>query len=200
VNTRTPRPHPEVDPTVVSDAELCDRVRAGDIAAFGELWTRHEKPGRAAAASITSTFDADDVVAESFLRILDAMQAGHGPTRAFRPYLYATIRSTAARWGRQRREIPIEHAETIEDDRFSEESNRVAIDRALSKDALKTLPTRWQQALWYSEVEEMSASEIAPLLGMTPNAVAALTYRARDGLRKAWGLAHANPDAGDTDL
>jgi RNA polymerase sigma factor (sigma-70 family) len=195
VNTRTPRPHPEVDPTVVTDAELCDRVRDGDIAAFGELWTRHEKPGRAAAASITSTFDADDIVAESFVRILDAMRAGHGPTRAFRPYLYATIRSTAARWGRQRREIPIEHADTIEDDRFSEESNRIAIDRALSKDVLKTLPTRWQQALWYSEVEEMSATEIAPLLGMTPNAVAALTYRARDGLRKAWKLAHAEPDA-----
>jgi RNA polymerase sigma factor (sigma-70 family) len=200
VNTHAPRSHFDLDPTDVPDAELCDRVRNGDTAVFGVLWTRHNRPARAAAAAITSTFDADDIVAESFVRILDAMRAGVGPTHAFRPYLYATIRSTAARWGRQRREIPIEHAETIEDDRFSEESNRIAIDRALSTDALKTLPTRWQQALWYSEVEEMSASEIAPLLGMTPNAVAALTYRARDGLRKAWKLAHAEPDAGATDL
>lgn len=48
------------------------------------------------------------------------------------------------------------------------------------------LPERWRNALWYSEVEQLTSSEVAGVLGISPNAAAALTYRAREGLRRAW--------------
>jgi hypothetical protein len=40
--------------------------------------------------------------------------------------------------------------------------------------------------LWHTEVEGDSPAEVAPLLGLTPNSVAALAYRAREGLRQAY--------------
>jgi hypothetical protein len=52
--------------------------------------------------------------------------------------------------------------------------------------AFTRLPDRWRLALWYTEVEGRSPAQVAPLLGMTPNGVAALAYRAREGLRKAY--------------
>jgi hypothetical protein len=44
--------------------------------------------------------------------------------------------------------------------------------------------------LWHTEVEDESPAEIAPLLGLRPNGVAALAYRAREGLRQAYLRAH----------
>ena len=38
----------------------------------------------------------------------------------------------------------------------------------------------------------MDPHEVAPIMGMTANGVAALSYRAREGLRKAWLQAHIN--------
>ena len=57
---------------------------------------------------------------------------------------------------------------------------------AFATAALAALPQRWQRVLWHTEVEGLSAAEIAPLLGLAPNAVAALAYRAREGLRQAY--------------
>jgi hypothetical protein len=49
--------------------------------------------------------------------------------------------------------------------------------------------------LWHTEVEGASPATIAPLLGLTPNGVAALAYRAREGLRQAYLRLHL-PAAG----
>jgi len=68
----------------------------------------------------------------------------------------------------------------------------LALDRTLTARAFRSLPDRWQSVLWYTEVEGMDPHEVAPILGMTANGVAALSYRAREGLRKAWLQAHIN--------
>lgn len=52
--------------------------------------------------------------------------------------------------------------------------------------ALQSLPARWQTVLWYSEVMEQPPRRIAPLMGITPNAVSALLRRAKTGLRTAY--------------
>jgi RNA polymerase sigma factor (sigma-70 family) len=183
----------------MSDTDLVKRSRSGDTNAFAELWKRHSRAGATVARSYTSTFDADDLVAESYAKIFQAIQAGGGPTGAFRPYLFTTIRNTAASWGRAKRETAIEDAEQIEDPTFSEENTLAALDRSLTATAFQSLPTRWQEALWYSEVESMTPQEIGPLLGMKANAIAALTYRAREGLRQAWIQAHLSSVPSDSE-
>src|SRR3546814_12492326 len=94
-----------VDGDGPSDADLIDLSRAGDSEAFGELWRRHYVSGVSVARSITSTFDADDLVQEAFSRIFQSVRRGGGPTGSFRAYLFTSIRNTAADWGRARAEI-----------------------------------------------------------------------------------------------
>ena len=133
-----------------------------------------------------SSLDPDDLVSESFTRIYDAILAGKGPTAAFRPYLFTTIRNTAASWGRARHETNLETLESFEDPDTSEAATLDALDRSTTAQAFRSLPTRWQEVLWYSEVEGMTPQQIAPLVGMSANSTAALAYRAREGLRQAW--------------
>ncbi|WP_223691689.1 sigma-70 family RNA polymerase sigma factor [Leifsonia poae] len=182
-----------------SDAELVELTRAGDREAFAELWRRHARAGLTVARSFTSTFDADDLISEAYAKIYQAIAAGKGPTTAFRAYLFTTIRNIASSWGRARHETPIDDAETIEDPAFSEASTIAALDRSLTATAFRSLPTRWQEVLWYCEVEAMSPQDVAPLLGMKANAVAALAYRAREGLRQAWIQAHIAATPADSD-
>ena len=71
-------------------------------------------------------------------------------------------------------------------------------ESAAAARAFASLPERWQLVLWHTEVEEQKPAEVAPLLGMTPNAVSALAYRAREGLRQAYLTMHAADADDDT--
>ncbi|GMA95060.1 hypothetical protein GCM10025881_18840 [Pseudolysinimonas kribbensis] len=66
------------------------------------------------------------------------------------------------------------------------------LENTITVRAFRTLPERWQTILWYTEVEGMEPAEAAPYLGLTANGAAALAYRARDGLKKAWLQAHVS--------
>lgn len=172
-----------------ADAALIELTRKGDRAAYAELWERHAASGRTVARSYSS-LDPDDLVAESFTKIYSAILAGGGPTGAFRPYLFTTIRNTAAGWGRANHETTLETLESFEDPSTSESATLDALDRSATAQAFRALPTRWQEVLWYSEVENMTPQQIAPLLGMSANSTAALAYRAREGLRQSWIRVH----------
>ena len=172
-----------------SDAELIESARSGDTSAFAELWRRHFRPAARVARQFTS-IDADDLVSEAYARIFQRVLAGGGPTGAFRPYLYTTIRNLASTWGAASRDIQVDMIEDFEDERIPDDPAAWALDRTLTASAFRGLPERWQTVLWYTEVEGMDPHEVAPIMGITANSVAALSYRAREGLRKAWLQAH----------
>ncbi|MGX5771303.1 sigma-70 family RNA polymerase sigma factor [Microbacterium trichothecenolyticum] len=180
----------ESDVVTDADADLVLRTRTGDTAAFAELWRRHYRAGVTVARNMTSSLDADDLVQEAYTRIYHSIVHGGGPTGSFRAYLFTSIRNTAAAWGRARRETAYEELDGVEDPSGAEHESEAALDRGLTHQAFRSLPTRWQEVLWYSEIERMKPAEIAPLLGMKPTAVAQLTFRAREGLREAWIQAH----------
>lgn len=182
-------------PVRTADAELVEATRRGDRDAYAELWRRHAPSARTVAVS-HSSLDADDLVAEAFTRVFDAIRAGGGPNGAFRPYLFTTLRNTAASWGRAKRETALDTLEQVEDPSTSETAALESLDRSTTARAFRALPTRWQEVLWYCEVERMSPAQVAPLLGMSANGTAALAYRAREGLRQEWIRAHLR-DAAD---
>ena len=70
-------------------------VRAGDDSAYAELWTRHQAAARRMAAQVADPGNVDDLVNESYYRVLRVVKAGHGPQDAFRPYLFSTMRRFA---------------------------------------------------------------------------------------------------------
>ena len=176
---------------MISDEELAERTRAGDSRAFGELWSRHAKAGLAAARQFHTIADPDDIVAEAYLQIFRAMQRGGGPHEAFRPYLYRTVRNVAMGWIPKAATVDIDDvAETLPSGK--PDIDTAALEKTVTVRAFRTLPERWQTVLWYTEVEGMDPAEAAPYLGLTPNGAAALAYRAREGLKKAWLQAHVN--------
>ena len=175
-----------------SDEALVLLARAGDRNAFAELWRRHARSGMRVARQFTSSSEADDLVSEAYARIYQRVLAGGGPDGAFRPYLYTTIRNLAARWGSSNRSVAVEDIGEFEDVVEGDDPATIALDRTLTARAFRSLPERWQSVLWYTEVEGMDPHEVAPILGLSANGVAALSYRAREGLRKAWLQAHVS--------
>ena len=175
-----------------SDEELIANARSGDQGAFAELWRRHYRSGARVARQFTSSIDADDLVSEAYTRIYQRVLAGGGPSGAFRPYLYTTIRNLASSWGAASRDVQVDDIQDFEDPATLDDPAAVALDRTLTARAFRSLPERWQSVLWYTEVEGMDPHEVAPILGMSANGVAALSYRAREGLRKAWLQAHVS--------
>ena len=176
--------------SAAADADLVLRTRSGDVDAFGELWRRHYRSGMTVARSITSSIDADDLVQEAYSRIYQAILTGGGPNGSFRAYLFTSIRNTAAAWGRRRRETTIDELETVVDPASTDAAASEELDRGLTAKAFRSLPSRWQEVLWYSEIEQMKPAAIGTLLGMSAGAVSQLSFRAREGLREAWIQAH----------
>lgn len=174
-----------------SDEALVLRSRSGNARAFAELWRRHATAARRVASEFTASLDADDLVSEAYLRIYEQVRAGGGPTGAFRPYLYTVIRNLAARWGNADRAVQVADLDAVAEPLLPDDPS-LALDRSLTARAFGTLPSRWQAVLWYTEVEGLDPHQVAPYLGMNANSVAALAYRAREGLRRAWLQAHVN--------
>lgn len=183
------------DTAVVSDrhdGELITAVRAGDSDAYEVLYRRHSEAAKRYAMSLTGTpSDRDDLVSEAFAKVLATLHAGGGPDLAFRSYLLSVVRN--AFYDQTRRDARVEVTGDMErHDKGMNFTDTVieGEERSLAARAFATLPERWQMVLWHTEVEGDSPAEVAPLLGLTPNGVAALAYRARERLRQAYLSVH----------
>lgn len=175
----------EPDP---DDSSLLNAVRQGEAAAYGVLYERHLGAARRAAAAVATTWvERDDLVAESFTKVLRTLRTGRGPRDRFRPYLLATIRNSMLSLRRQDAVLSLV-ADVPEKPRHTDDDDPVGIrlHAGVAVAAFARLPERWRLVLWYTEVEGMPPARVAPLLGLSPNGVAALAYRAREGLRQAY--------------
>jgi DNA-directed RNA polymerase specialized sigma24 family protein len=123
------------------------------------------------------------------MKAVNAIRNGAGPTDVFDPYLTTAIRSVAnSIWRHQMRERP-----TGFEDLDHGPANDPRLDSVLSvfeheriTAGMRSLPERWRTVLWYAEVMGHKPREIAPILGIEPNAVSALLIRARAGLHAAY--------------
>jgi len=188
----SPEIAPLVPATGPSDADLITRARAGDDRAYELLYRRHRSAALRYARSLPSSpADVEDIVAEAFARVLAALRAGNGPEEAFRPYLLSAVRNAFYDLVRRSgREQPVDDVSPYDSgqpftDPVTHGEERVLIARAFDK-----LPERWRMVLWHTEVEGENPAAVAPLLGISPNAVSALAYRAREGLRESYLQAH----------
>ncbi|MBI9113414.1 sigma-70 family RNA polymerase sigma factor [Sanguibacter suaedae] len=187
-----------------SDAELITAVRGGDTGAFGVLYERHAGAARTVARQyVSSQASADDVVSESFTKVLAVLRDGRGPDLAFRAYLFTVVRRLAYESvNGERRTQPSDDMAEFESAfgpmASTEEPALEGFERSTVARAYSSLPERWQAVLWYSEIENLPPAQIAPILGLTANSTAALAYRAREGLRQAYlqqHLRHAPSEA-----
>jgi RNA polymerase sigma factor (sigma-70 family) len=173
------------------DAALIAAVRDGDTDAYGVLFGRHVDAARRLARGLARDGDADDLVADAFAKVLPVLARGEGPDVAFRPYLLTAVRRLDV--DRQRalaRTRPTDDEAVLDEGEPFTDPAVAGFESTAAARAFASLPERWQVVLWHTEVEGQRPAAIAPLLGLTPNAVAALAHRARGGLRSAFVSMH----------
>ncbi|WP_433267033.1 sigma-70 family RNA polymerase sigma factor [Actinosynnema sp. CS-041913] len=179
------------------DRELLARVRSGDDTAFGELFSRHaDAVRRFALRHVREHAEADDLTAEAFFRVLQAIRRGTGPTDHVRTYLLTVARRVAWEWSGRRRDVPVEDEELSRRVEPFPDVTASRPEHALISRAFTSLPERWRTVLWQVEVEGERPAAVAPSFGLSPNAMAALARRAREGLRAAYLQAHLAEDVG----
>ncbi|MET8099045.1 sigma-70 family RNA polymerase sigma factor [Streptomyces sp. NPDC005236] len=200
-------PPPPVD-APPPDAGLIERMRAGDDTGYEELYRRHAGAVRRYARTCCrDSHTADDLTAEVFARMLQAVRGGSGPEHAVRAYLLTTVRRVAANWTRTaRREQLVDDfavfaaqaargSEVSDDDTLDLGADVRAMheaEQSMAMRAFLSLPERWQAVLWHTEVEDESPSEVATLFGLDANGTRVLASRAREGLRQAYLQAHVS--------
>lgn len=174
------------------DATLLNMVRASDTDAFAMLYQRHEQAARRLARDlVVSPAEVDDVVAETFARVLDVTERGGGPTDAFRPYVLTALRRVCYdRLRGQRAQIPSDVRKMPDPGEPFIDPAVATLDNSLIARAYMSLPERWSAVLWHTEIEAESPADVAPLFGLTRNGVAALRRRAMEGLRQAYLQMH----------
>ncbi|TKT01551.1 sigma-70 family RNA polymerase sigma factor [Streptomyces lasalocidi] len=191
-----------------SDAELIDRMRSGDDSAYEELYRRHaDAVRRYARTCCRDGHTADDLTAEVFARMLQAVRGGSGPEHAVRAYLLTSVRRVAAHWTRTaKREHLVDDfavfaaqasrsAAVADDDTLELGADVRAMheaEQSMAMRAFRSLPERWQAVLWHTEVEDESPSEVAVLFGLDANGTRVLASRAREGLKQAYLQAHVS--------
>lgn len=200
MNAHTSTPAP-----ITSDAQLSRRLRARDHAAWEELYAAHGPQLRAFALRLTrSPHEADDLVQETFVRVLPRLDRLDPERVALRPYLFTTLRNTFLKsCERRRRVAPVQEVPepdapaAIEDD--PERSLLLQGQIEQVRAATLSLAPRQRLALALRELEDCSYAEIGAIVGLKENAVAQLISRARESLRSALRLAQVDgadmPDA-----
>ena len=186
-----------------SDAELIAAVRSGDRDAYGVLWARHETAARNLARQIAKSSDVDELVSESFYRVLRALDGGGGPDGAFRPYLLSTLRRVNIDTGRgyyQRvsltgddTDLEVAPAAAGAAAGAAASAADIAIEQGeqtAAWQAWASLPDSSRTLLWHLLVEEETPAQIAPLIGTTPKGVSSRAVRAKERLRQAFLQQH----------
>ncbi|AWB91331.1 sigma-70 family RNA polymerase sigma factor [Aeromicrobium chenweiae] len=192
-------PGAELSIVELDDGALLALARDGDPEAYAALFTRYSYAAHRLARHLGQKEDSEDVVAESFAQVLSLVRRGKGPDRAFRAYLFTTIRHEAARRARaSQRVTPTDDVERIDRPVPFGHGRLDEFERSAVRAAYESLPPRWRTVLWHLDVEGRTPQELGPLLELSPNSVSALVYRARSGLRQAYLQQHVKPSEPDS--
>jgi len=176
---------------------LLQRLRNGEDAAFGELFELHAAAVRRLAQSLASDrSEAEDITAETFFRVLQALRRGSGPRDYVRAYLLTVARRVSWEWHGARRDVPVSDDELNFRAGVGADSHQRTAEHTLITTAFTSLPERWRTVLWQTEVEGEQPSMVATHFGLSANATAALARRARQGLRAAYLQAHLSVNRG----
>jgi RNA polymerase sigma-70 factor, ECF subfamily len=174
----------------VSDAELIDRARAGDRAAFGELVERYQRAVfRTALVALRSREDAEEVAQEAFISAFRRLDRFRGDS-SFKTWLLTIVwnraidhrRSLGERLRRfvarerddERRPEPASEQPTHEQVLIAAEGRREV------RRLLRTLPSKYRDPLMLSASGEHTFEEIGALLKIP---VGTAKWRAMEGRR-----------------
>lgn len=184
-------------PGNASDAELAQRVGAGDPQAFTLLMRRHNRLlFRAARSILRDDAEAEDALQDAYLQIYRAIGQFRGDARLSTWLTRIVVNEAIARSRKRHREAEVTplyadpglqstDAEERMTENTPEQGAMRAEARALLERALDELPDAFRTVFVLRAVEELSGEEVAAVLGIPEATVRTRFFRARALLRAA---------------
>lgn len=198
----------------LAERELVEALRRGEEAAFAHLVDRHGASMlRAARLHVSSTAVAEEVVQETWLRVLRSLPRFEGRS-SLRTWIFVILGNCARRRARQEgRSVPFaalaaaEEGPTVAPERFFPADHArwprcwstlvdgwfdLPDEQLLTRElrdvldrALAALPRGQREVMTLRDVEGWSGAEVCSYLELTPENQRVLLHRARARLRAA---------------
>ena len=182
-----------------SDETLAARAAAGDDRAFEEIVARYERRVFRVACRLTSETDAPDVLQNTFLQVYRNLPSFRSESR-FATWLYRIATNAALMVRRARTRKPAEsldafmprfdehgmHADLPAQLQVASRADELIDRQALvekARAAIARLPDVYRDAFVLRDLEEMSTTDVAQVLGVEPATVRQRVHRARLLLR-----------------
>jgi len=163
---------------------LLEQAKAGDANAFETIVVRYQRQVLGTAVRLLRhREDAQDAAQEVFLRLYKYL-ARFDETRALSPWLYRITVNVCRTIAKKRRravvvELKMAPAEAVASPSRGEAAVELAEQRQIVVEGLKRLPEKERAALVLRDIEGLSTSEVARILGSSETTVRSQISRAR---------------------
>ncbi len=167
----------------LSDNELVERTKSGDVRSYEELVRRYERlVGRVIYPYAGRDAAVEDLVQETFLRAYDRLST-FNPEYRFKTWLLAIANNLGIDTLRRRRDVVEFNPELHAPSTGGPEAAAAESERARSvRDAVLTLPETYSVPLVLRYAEGLTYAEIAEILDVTIPALKSRLFRARNML------------------
>jgi RNA polymerase sigma-70 factor (ECF subfamily) len=182
----------EQSPQILEAAALIQRTLGGDTAAFEQLIMRYERRVFTLAMKLLgSTEDAQDAAQDVFLRVFKYIHR-FDLQRPLEPWLMQTTVNVCRNIGRDRQRrwntfpASVEPALPVPDDRRDPHEGLTAEqERRMLWKALDALPEKERLAVILRDIDGLTTSEVAQVLGSSETTVRSQVSRARVRIKEA---------------
>jgi RNA polymerase sigma-70 factor, ECF subfamily len=179
-----------------ADAQLVERVQAGDKRAFDLLVSKYQrKVIRLISRLVRDPVEQEDVAQEAFIKAYRALPQFRGDS-AFYTWLYRIAVNTAKNYlaAQGRRPYTVSEFQSSEDGEFFEandvvEDNNTPESALLTREiaetvntAIQALPADLRTAITLREIEGLSYEEISQAMNCPIGTVRSRIFRARDSI------------------
>lgn len=168
--------------------ELIPRLRRLDMNALAQVHDQHyPEVYRYVRFRLSDEQASEDIAAEVFMRLLEALHRAKGPDRSVRAWLFATASNLINDHLRLRYAHPVKDIEEEEELVAPDDPTRAFEHKWENNQvqmAIQKLTTEQQHVLALRFAEEMSIEETAAQMDRSANAVKVLQFRAIAALRR----------------
>jgi RNA polymerase sigma-70 factor (ECF subfamily) len=174
-----------------TDEEVVSRVLAGDAALYEILMRRYnQRLYRAVISIVKDSADAEDVMQEAYVRAYQHLNQWEGRAKFSTWLTRIAVHEALARAEREGRYVEMDGAEDGAEPALparglspEEQASEQEMQKLLET-VVVALPQGYRSVLMMRDIEEMSTSEVAGVLGLTEENVKIRLFRARAMARK----------------
>ncbi len=178
-----------LDPAEADETELLERALQNDPVALGVIYDRYsDRIYRYIYHRIGNVETAEDLTAQTFLKMLEAIQGGKGWRTSFKSWLYRIAHNLVVDHYRRASKVTQVSLEKVPGLTQDGDSLTDAVEKKLDMEALEralvSLTDEQAQVVVLRFIEGYNIAEVSEIMGKTEGAIKALQYRAVRALQQ----------------